>query len=108
MDGIWRRRVAGAEETRIIPDLTWFLPGYWTVVNDGIYYVVRKSLPDSTLVHHLKFSDFARVQTTDLGMLTGTIEEWVGGLTVSSDRRTVVYSQRTYQSSEIMLVEHFR
>jgi Tol biopolymer transport system component len=107
-DGIWRRSLARPQETRIIPDFTWLLPGYWTVVDNGIYYVVRKSLPDRTLVHHLKFYDFARGQATDLGMLTGTIEEWVGGLTISSDRRTVVYSQRTYQSSEIMLVDHFR
>jgi orotate phosphoribosyltransferase len=106
VDGIWRRPLATTEETRLIPDFTYLLTGYWTVVDNGIYYTLRKSLPDGTLVHHLKFYDFARGQATDLGMLTGTIEEWVGGLTVSSDRRTVVYSQRTYQSSEIMLVEH--
>ena len=107
-DGIWRRSVDRSEAQRIIPDFTWSLPGYWTVVSDGIYYVVRTSLPDGHLVHQLKFYDFAGGQTTGLGMLSGSLEDWVGGLTVSSDRRTVVYSQRTYQSNEIMLVEHFR
>ena len=108
LDGIWRRPFSAAEETRVIPDFIRTLSGYWTVVNDGIYYVVRKSLPDRTLVHHLMFYDFGRKQVADLGTLTGNIEDWVGGLTVSSDRRTVVYSQRTYESSEIMLVDHFR
>ena len=106
--GIWRQPKAGGEETQVIPDFTALLQGYWAVVNDGIYYVQRKSLPNDTFVHHLKFYDFARGQAADLGTLTGHIENYVGGLTVSSDRRTVVYSQRTYESNEIMLVEHFR
>jgi eukaryotic-like serine/threonine-protein kinase len=106
--GIWRRPVAGGEETPVVRDFESPLPGYWTVLRDGIYYVARESLPDHTVVNHLKFFDFARHRSVDLGTLTGTIDDWVGGLTVSPDRRTVLYSHRTYQSSEVMLVEHFR
>jgi eukaryotic-like serine/threonine-protein kinase len=106
--GIWRRSLTGGEEMPVVPDFTWLLPGYWAVFSDGIYYVVRQSLPDGTLVHHLRFFDFASRRATALGTLTGHIEEWVGGMTVSNDRRTVLYSQRTYQSREVMLVEHFR
>ena len=76
--------------------------------SDGIYYVAREHVRDDTWVNHLRFFDFARGRPLDLGPLTGNIDIWVGGLTVSSDRRTVVYSQRAYQSSEIMLVEAFR
>lgn len=65
-------------------------------------------MPDKTSVHYLKFYDFARGRSTNLATLTGTIEDWVGGLTVSPDRRTVLYSHRTYESSEIVLVDHFR
>jgi dipeptidyl aminopeptidase/acylaminoacyl peptidase len=108
VNGIWRRPLNGGKETPVIPEFPGLLTGYWAVVSDGIYYVLRKSAPGNTLVHHLKFYDFARGQVTDLGPLVGHIEEYVGGLTVSSDRRTVVYSQRTYESNEIMLVEHFR
>ena len=55
-----------------------------------------------------RFFDFARQRTIELGTLPGTIEEWIGGLTVSSGRRTIPYSNRTYQSNEVMLVEDFR
>jgi len=106
--GIWRRPVAGGEETPVIREFTGSLPGYWAVVSDGIYYVVRETLADNTFAHHLEFFDFGSRRTMDLGTLTGTIDHWVGGLTISKDRQTVVYSQRTYQSSEVMLVDPFR
>ena len=108
VDGIWRRPLNGGKDTPAIVEFPWSLTGYWTVVSDGIYYVLRKPAPGNTWVHHLKFYDFADGQVRDLGLLAGHIEEWVGGLTVSNDRRTVVYSPRTYESNEIMLVEHFR
>ena len=107
-DGIWRRSLSGSEETRIIPGFIRSLSGYWAVVDDGIYYVFRELLPNNSYVHHLKFYDFARGRSTHLGTLTGNIEDWVGGLTVSADRRTILYSHRTYESNEIVLVEHFR
>jgi len=91
----------------MVKDFTWSLPGYWTVFDDGIYYVARESLPDNTLIHRFRFFEFARSRSVELGTLPGTIEHWVGGLTVSKDRRTVLYSNRTYQSSEVMLLEHF-
>jgi serine/threonine protein kinase len=106
--GIWRRPVAGGEETPVVKEFNWSLVGYWTVFDDGIYYLVRESLPDRSVVNHVRFFDFSRRKTVGLGTLPGTIEDWVGGFTVSKDRRTVVYSQRTYQSSEVMLVDHFR
>ena len=103
-----RHDTAGGEETPVVQDFNWSLPGYWTVFNDGIYYVAREQLPDHTFVNHLRFFDLVRQRTADLGTLMGNIDDWVGGLTVSSDRRNILYSQRTYQASEVMLVEHFR
>jgi dipeptidyl aminopeptidase/acylaminoacyl peptidase len=105
--GIWHRSSTGVESV-VIPEFTASLTGYWTVFRDGIYHVARERLPDRTFVHRLRFFDFARRRSADLGLLVGTIDHWVGGLTVSPDRQTIVYSQRTYQSSEIMLVEHLR
>jgi hypothetical protein len=106
--GIWRRTQADGAESPLIQDFLWSFPGYWTVVNDGIYYAVRRKLPDNTFSHHLRFFDFVRRRSVDVGTLPGTIEDWVGGLTVSTDRRTIVYSHRTYASNEIVVVEHFR
>jgi serine/threonine protein kinase/Tol biopolymer transport system component len=106
--GIWRRPVAGGEETPVVDEFDWSLIGYWTVFSDGICYVARESLPDRSVVNHVRFFDFSRRRTIGLGTLPGTIEDWVGGFTVSQDRRAVVHAQRTYQSSEVMLVDHFR
>ncbi len=106
--GIWHRAVAGGPETQVIQDFEWSLSGYWAVVSDGIYYVARESLPDRSVINRLKFFEFARRRAINVGTLTGAIEDWVGGLTLSPDRRTLIYSQRSYQSSEIMLVEHVR
>jgi Tol biopolymer transport system component len=107
-DGIWRQSRGDEPSTRVVADASVWLPGYWAVVHDGIYYVHRTSGPNNTWIHHLRFYDFARARTADLGPLAGNIDDWVGGLTVSPDRRTVVYSQRTYESSEIVLVDQFR
>jgi eukaryotic-like serine/threonine-protein kinase len=106
--GIWRRPVAGGEETLVVPDFNWALPGYWTVFSDGIYYLTREALADNTFVNHFRFFEFARGRTIEVGTLAGNIDDWIGGLTVSSDRRTVLYTQRIYQSREVMLVEPFR
>jgi hypothetical protein len=106
--GIWRRPVAGGEETLVVPDFNWAFPAYWTVFSDGIYYLTRETLVDNTFVNHLKFFEFGSGRTSELGTLAGNIDDWVGGLTVSSDRRSVLYSQHIYQSREVMLVEHFR
>ena len=82
--------------------------GYWTVVHDGIYYVVAAPHVDQVTANRVKFFDFAKRRTIDAGVLAGPLEEWVGGWTLSRDRRTVVYSHRTYNSSEIMLIDSFR
>jgi Tol biopolymer transport system component len=105
--GIWRRMQNG-EESVLIDDFPWPLPGYWAVVNDGIYYVARRKLPDNTFSHPLRFFDFVRRRSVDVGTLPGTVEDWVGGLTVSADRRTLLYSHRTYASNEVVVVDHFR
>jgi Tol biopolymer transport system component len=106
--GIVRRPVAGGEETLVVPDFSFSLPGYWSVVADGIYYVAQEWQPDNTSLNRLRFFDFASRRTVDLGMLPGILDDWVGGLTVSPDRRTILYSHRSYASSEIVLIEHFR
>jgi eukaryotic-like serine/threonine-protein kinase len=105
--GIWRS-TSGAGQQPIIPEFDWTLPAYWRVLDDGIYYVVRETRGDDSVANRLKFFEFATERTTEIGLLDGTIEPWVGGLTVSRDRRTVVYSKVAYQASEVMLLDHFR
>jgi hypothetical protein len=106
--GIWRRPVGGGEEMPVVADFTWQLPGYWALTREGIYYTVREQQRDNTFVHHLRFFDVAARRSRALGTLPGNTDDWVGGLTVSPDRRTLLYTQRAYRSSEIVMIEPFR
>jgi Tol biopolymer transport system component/tRNA A-37 threonylcarbamoyl transferase component Bud32 len=103
-DGIWRIPVSGGQETRVIEEFPHYLSDYWDVVDQGIYFVDDKTSPYPTI----RFFDFARRQKTTVATLAGPAVPWEGGLTVSPDRRSIVYTQGTYTRSEIMLVENFR
>jgi hypothetical protein len=73
-----------------------------------IYYVVQETDASQTVVNHLSFFDFASRRSSRIGTLPGILDDWAGGLTISPDRRTLLYSFRAYLSREVMLVDHFR
>jgi Tol biopolymer transport system component len=102
--GIWRVAVSGGEETLVIEEFPNYLSGYWDLVDDGIYFADDKTSPYPTI----RFFDFASRRKTSVATLAGPAVPWAGGLTVSPDRRSIVYTQSTYTRSEIMLVENFR
>jgi Tol biopolymer transport system component len=102
--GIWRVPVSGGQETRVIEEFPQHLPDYWDVVDDGIYFADPTTSPYPTI----KFLSFATRRKTPVAMLAGPAVAWGGGLTVSPDRRSIVYTQSTYSRSEIMLVDNFR
>jgi Tol biopolymer transport system component/DNA-binding winged helix-turn-helix (wHTH) protein len=106
--GIWRMPVKGGEETPVIPDFSPALSGYWKVAADGIYYVMGETRLDRTVVHRVNFFHLASRRTSVVATLSGALEPWYGGMSISPDGRSIVYSQRAYQSSEIMLVENLR
>lgn len=102
--GIWRVQVAGGEETLVIRDFDPALADYWQVVSDGIYFVDASSSPYPTI----KFLSLIARKRSPIAMMAGPVFPWAGGLSVSPDRRSIVYSQKTYQSSEIFLADNFR
>jgi Tol biopolymer transport system component len=102
--GIWRVPLSGGQETRVIEEFPQHLPDYWDVVDDGIYFVDPATSPYPTI----KFFSFATRRKSPVAMLAGPTVEWGGGLTVSPDRRSIVYTQSTYNRSEVMLVDNFR
>jgi Tol biopolymer transport system component len=102
--GIWRVAVSGGEETPLIEEFPKYLSGYWDLVDEGIYFADDKTSPYPTI----RFFDFASRRETPVATLAGPAVPWAGGLTVSPDRRSIVYTQSTYSRSEIMLVENFR
>jgi Tol biopolymer transport system component len=102
--GIWKVPVEGGEETAVLPGFGAELRGYWRVADDGIYYLHRGAQPAPTI----EFFDFATCRSHHLVVFTGNYAIFAGGLTVSPDRRWIVYAQGHPASNEIMLVENFR
>jgi len=102
--GLWKMRVGGGAETLVIPSMPSDFPGYWALAADGIYYL-DGSRPDTPEV------DFYRFATRDsrrVVSLNGQPVVWSGGLTVSPDRKSLVFSLRQYSSFELILADNVR
>ena len=102
--GIWRMPVAGGEESQVIDGLEPALAGYWQVFDDGIYYVDAFAKPRPSI----EFFDLDTRKHLPIIALTGLADGWFGGLTVSPDRHWIIFSQRQYYSSELVMAENFR
>jgi len=102
--GVWKIPVGGGDETLMMNRLSPEFPGYWSVFGDGIYYLAGSAKPEG----EIDFYSFATRQSSRILGLAGQPDPWFGGLTVSPDRRWIVFSQREYSSSELILVENFR
>lgn len=102
--GIWRMPAGGGTETLVLKEMEPSLPGYWDVFDDGLYYVNVKA--DSKPA--IEFYNFATRRSIPLVAMSNQPDPWFGGMTLSPDRKRIVFSQRQYQSSEILLGENFR
>ena len=102
--GIWRMPVSGGEETCVIEEFPPSLLDYWDVVDDGLYFVDPSTSPYPTI----RFYNLATQRKPPVAMLAGPANLWGGGLTVSPDRRSIVYTQSAYKRSEIVLIDNFR
>src|SRR5215469_13563352 len=100
--GIWKMPVTEGAEVLVVPEFKSELPGYWTVFGDGIYYLSS----DANGKGEIDFFSFATRQSRRIITLSGSGDAWFGGLTVSPDRRWIVFSQRQYFSSEILFADN--
>ncbi|MBI1791298.1 MAG: serine/threonine-protein kinase [Acidobacteria bacterium] len=92
--GVWKVPVEGGEESRVIPSLDdW---GNFDLNGRGIYFI-----PNRSVNAPIQFYNFADGGIKTLAQTVGTPGF---GLTVSPDRRTVLYSQVDQQTSELALV----
>ena len=98
--GLWRQPVAGGDPKLILPDAGLFR---YALAGRSIYYCPRdpKSLWVLRTGSGRQF-EYVRFPNGTVGLDGGT------ALTVSADERTIVYSQRDRQESDLMLVENFR
>lgn len=94
----WRVPVGGGQAVQMVEELR--PHGGRGVFIDGIYYVGR----DEDGTHPIQFKEFASGQVKTLARTTGPA--W-WSLTVSPDRRTLLYVQEDQAGSDLMPVENF-
>ena len=75
---------------------------YWTVTARGMYFVNTVSDP-----HWIQFFDFGSRQISKIRQITQIIRYGPGGLSVSPDNRTLLWSQKDQDDQDIMLVKGF-
>jgi Tol biopolymer transport system component len=99
-EGLWRLPVAGGDPKLVLPEAGMFR---YALAGHSIYYCQRdpKSLWVLRTDTGRKF-EYVRFSNGTVGLDGGT------ALTVSADERTILYSQRDRQESDLMLVENFK
>jgi Tol biopolymer transport system component len=100
--GLWRISTSGGEEIEVISSLEPGYWGYWAVVENGIYYL------DMTAQPGINFFDIATHQIMRVFDLENAPARRAPGLAVSSDKRTILYTQLDALNSDIILVENFQ
>jgi hypothetical protein len=74
----------------------------FVVVEDGVYYIGR---PGNDRQHPLQFFQFSTGTSRLLTKFDGTPHL---GLTVSPDRKTLLFTNSATSGSDLMLIENFR
>lgn len=97
---LWRIPVAGGTEEKVIESLD--VPMNYVVTEDGIYFIPAAG-PDRRSA--VRFRKLATGKTETLAELD-KVTMW--GMTVSPDRRTILYTQMDHRSDDLMLVDNFR
>lgn len=99
--GVWRMPLQGGEESKVLIDME---PGgwpNWALSPEGIYFLKFGKFPHAELASF----DFADSKTHVLW----TLEKNPGwGLSLSADRKSIVYIQDQVAESSLMLVRNFR
>jgi len=75
----------------------------WTVVAGGIYFIDEAGGSPA-----IAFYDLKATKVQWIVEVPGQPAPWTGGLAVSPDGRSILYSQRDNETADIMLVENFQ
>ena len=104
---IWRIPVGGGEEDLVLDLSKQVQPANWAVVNDGIYFIRYESggKEDGAIL----FFDFGTRKVKEIVNLGRRDHIWFWGLSVSSDRRSFLYTvwEHNTAGTQINLVENF-
>ncbi len=96
---IWRVPTAGGEEAPLprMPHVEY--AAWWVPTAAGIYFIAQGPAP------HIRFYDFATHAVKEIADLPGAPAPYVGGISVSTDGRYVLYFQIDETASDLMLVD---
>jgi Tol biopolymer transport system component len=98
--GVWRMAVQGREETQVL-DLGGDGWPNWALSSEGIYFLKYSKLSRPTI----QFLSFATRKTHPVW----TLEREPGlGIGVSSNGKSIVFTQDDFAESNLMMVENFR
>ena len=97
--GLRKLPTDGGEESQIIPSVDWRA---FVVTDRGIYFMGPGEHVSGAV---LRFYSFRSGLTENIATIPHKLS---AGLTVSPDRRSVLYSQYDQASSDLMMIENFR
>ena len=97
---VWKIPSVGGEETRVIDSFQ--CDGGWHVGAPGIYFFAKR---DEKGGSELRLYEYATGDMRKILMQEGRLD---GGVGVSPDGRTILYTQLDQAGSDLMLVENFR
>jgi Tol biopolymer transport system component len=96
---LWRVPVGGGEESQVLPSVRCRA---FDLVTDGIYFIGE---PSDDGKYSIQFMSFDTRQVSIVAPIRGPS---TFGLSVSPDRRHLLYSQSDQSGGDLMLVENFR
>jgi Tol biopolymer transport system component len=96
---LWRLPAENGEESQVLESLS--LWNSYDVVNEGIYFVPEPKVGTATSIQFLNFATGRTKQVAAVNRMSS-------GLSVSLDRRWILYSQIIDHGSDLMLVENFQ
>lgn len=102
--GIWRIPVGGGEETLVLDHHNAGYWRLWAVTEKGIYFATANA-PSQPII---EFFNFANGKITHIATLDKPISRSDPGITISPDRRWLLFAQMDQSGSDIMLVDNFR
>ncbi len=101
---IWRMLVAGGAEMPLFDFREKNYSRIWAVTGEGVYFAVARSTVQSAI----KFFSFSDGSEKTLAEIDRTLPGGVSGLTISPDKRWLLFPLFSQRGSDLMMIENFR
>jgi eukaryotic-like serine/threonine-protein kinase len=96
---LFSRTLAGGPERQVLPNVS---NRAFDVFEDGIYYIGQ---PQTRMQYSIQFYNFSTKVSSFVSRVEGPLQQ---GLSVSPDRKTILFSKSVPPSADLMIIENFR